>query len=404
MGKTGFPPRVSIATCAADGLRSYDSVRHFVLTSMAVALLAASPWMLSRVHAADARDPEADLKALRARIESAKKNIEADTQRRDALSGELKSADLGIQSARAQSADIRQQVLASERRLDELSREQAETERQIAAQRAALSNEVRLAYMNGSEEQLKLLLNQRDPNELGRMLAYYAYFGRARAARIAEISERLEHLRVLTEDIAAERDRLRKIEAQSQAQLQQLAQARARRAKTLATIQSSLKTNADRLSAMQRQAATLEKLLDEIRNAARDFPILSSQPFAKVQGKLPWPVKGKIVARFGQPRSGGPLKWQGVVIGAEPGSQVRAPFHGRVVYADWLSGLGLLVVLDHGDGYLSLYGHNEQLYRKVGDIVAPGDALGSLGDGKPELYVEIRKGKQPLDPQRWLKK
>ncbi len=125
-----------------------------------------------------------------------------------------------------------------------------------------------------------------------------------------------------------------------------------------------------------------------------------------MKGKLPWPVKGSVLAKYGQLRAGGPLKWQGLVIAAERGAQVRAPYYGRVVYADWLPGLGLLIVLDHGGGYMSLYGHNEQVYRRVGDRVAPGDALAAVGEaaglGRPGLYLEIRKGKQTLDPQDWL--
>jgi septal ring factor EnvC (AmiA/AmiB activator) len=117
-------------------------------------------------------------------------------------------------------------------------------------------------------------------------------------------------------------------------------------------------------------------------------------------------VKGTVLAKFGQLRAGGPLKWQGLVIGAQRGTQVRSPYHGRVVYADWLPGLGLLLVLDHGGGYMSLYGNNEQLYRRVGDRVAPGDVLSAVGDaagvGKPGLYLEIRKGRQALDPATWL--
>jgi septal ring factor EnvC (AmiA/AmiB activator) len=115
-----------------------------------------------------------------------------------------------------------------------------------------------------------------------------------------------------------------------------------------------------------------------------------------------------VLARFGQPRAGGPLKWQGMVIGANRGTQVRAPYYGRVVYADWLPGLGLLLVLDHGGGYMSLYGNNEQLYRRVGDRVSPGDVLAAVGDaagvGKPGLYFEIRRGRTPVDPATWLMK
>jgi len=360
------------------------------------------------VHPADNRATEGDLKTLRGRIEAIRKNIQADTERRDSLAGALQAADMSIQAAREQSAEIRKQRQASERKLAELARERAITEQQVAAQREALSREIRLAYMNGGEEQLKLLLNQQDPNQLGRMLAYYGYFGRARAARIAAINERLEHLQALSDSIAAETQRLRDIESRQQTQLKQLAQARGRRAQTLAAMQASLRTRADQLAGMQRQAAALERLLEELRSVADDFPVSSDQPFAKLQGKLPWPVKGKLRARFGELRAGGPLKWQGVLIGADSGAQVRAPFHGRVEYADWLSGMGLLVIVNHGGGYRSLYGHNEQLYRKVGDTVAPGDALGALGESsgqdRVELYLEIRKGTQPQDPQRWLRK
>jgi septal ring factor EnvC (AmiA/AmiB activator) len=171
-------------------------------------------------------------------------------------------------------------------------------------------------------------------------------------------------------------------------------------------VQSKLKTRNDELAKLQRDASALEKLVEELRRAIEEFPELAEQPFPRVKGKLPWPVKGALLARFGQLRAGGPLKWQGVVIGAERGAQVRAPYHGRVVYADWLPGLGLLLVLDHGGGYMSLYGDNEQLYRRVGDRVAPGDVIAAVGDaaglGKPGLYLEIRKGKQALDPLSWL--
>ena len=262
--------------------------------------------------------------------------------------------------------------------------------------------------MNGQEEQVNLLLNQRDPAELGRMLAYYAYFGRVRGERITSISEHLEHLALLTDGISAETERLRAIEQDSSREVKALAGARDRRAQTLAQVQSKLKNRNDELAKLQREANALEKLVEDLRRAIEEFPELDEQPFQRVKGKLPWPVKGATLARFGQLRAGGPLKWQGMVIGAERGTQVRSPYHGRVVYADWLPGLGLLIVLDHGGGYMSLYGYNEQIFRRVGDRVAPGDVLGAVGDatgvGRPGLYLEIRKGRQALDPTPWLLK
>jgi septal ring factor EnvC (AmiA/AmiB activator) len=237
-------------------------------------------------------------------------------------------------------------------------------------------------------------------------MAYYGYFGRARADRITTITEHLEHLNLLTEKITAETQQLKALEDENAREVKALADVRNRRAQTLASVQSQLKSRNDQLAKLQRDAQALEKLVEELRRAIEAFPELDQQPFHLVQGKLPWPVRGDLLARFGQVRAGGPLKWQGIVIGAQRGTQVRAPYYGRVVYADWLPGLGLLMVLDHGGGYMSLYGHNEQLYRRVGDRVVPGDVLAAVGDaagvGKPGLYFEVRKGRQVLDPTRWL--
>jgi septal ring factor EnvC (AmiA/AmiB activator) len=351
---------------------------------------------------------EAELKQVRGRIDSIRRAIHADAERRDALAGQLKEAELKIQSARERLYDVRAQRIASENRLADLKAEQQTTNKRIDAEREALGAEVRVAYMNGKQEQLKLLLNQQDPAQLGRMMAYYGYFGRARAERITAISEHLAHLELLAEGIAKETDQLRALEEGQARDVKALAGARDQRARTLARVQSKIRTRNDELAKLQREAQALEKLVEELRRAIEEFPELAEQPFQRVKGKLPWPVKGSLLARFGQLRAGGPLKWQGLVIAAERGTQVRSPYYGRVVYADWLPGLGLLVVLDHGGGYMSLYGHNEQVYRRVGDRVAPGDALAAVGDaaglGKPGLYFEIRKGRQALDPGTWLSK
>jgi murein hydrolase activator len=354
---------------------------------------------------------ESELKAVRSRIESIRKGIEADAQRRDALANSLKEADLAVQSAREKVARLRADRLASEKRLAELERDRFETQKQVAAERGLLAKQLRTAYVIGREEQLILLLNQQNPGDLGRMMAYYGYFGRARAERIATIADRLAHLDLLSERVTAETEELRVLEESQARETKQLGQARSGRAQTLATIQSKIRSRNDQAARLERQAKVLEKLIDELQRAAKEFPTLPTQGFARTQGKLPWPVNGKVIAGFGQSRGGGSLRWEGILIGAEPGTQVRALFHGRVVYADHLYGMGLMVMIDHGDGFSSIYGHQEQLFRKVGDSVAPGDVLGVLADqtraqGEPrgELHLEIRKGKQALDPRKWLRK
>ena len=364
-----------------------------------------------QARAASAPTPaakEAELKQVRNRIDSIRRSIQAEAERRDALAGQVKEAELKIQSARERLSDVRARRIASENRLSDLKAEQQTTSKRIDEERGALAAEVRVAYMNGRQEQLKLLLNQQDPAQLGRMMAYYGYFGRARAERITAIGEHLAHLELLAESIASETEQLRQLEADQAKDVKTLAGARDQRARTLAQVQSKIKNRNDELSKLQREAQALEKLVEELRRAIEEFPELAEQPFQRVKGKLPWPVKGSPLARFGTLRAGGPLKWQGMVIAADRGTQVRAPYYGRVVYADWLPGLGLLVVLDHGGGYMSLYGYNEQVYRRVGDRVQPGDVLAAVGDasgvGKPGLYFEIRKGRSALNPADWLVK
>jgi len=371
------------------------------------AALACLGWLgIASAAAPTPEAKEAELKQVRGRIESIRKAIHEDAERRDALTGELRKAELDIQAARERLATVRAQRLDAETRLQQLERERGETEQGVAQERDAFASEVRVAYVSGREEQLKLLLNQENPARLGRMMTYYAYLARARAERITSIGEHLAHLELLTENIAVETQKLRALEADNARDLKLLAGARERREQTLEQVQAKLQSRNDELAKLQRDARSLEQLVEQLRRAIEEFPELAQQPFQRIKGKLPWPVKGPLLARYGQLRAGGPLKWQGLVIGTQRGTQVRSPYYGRVVYADWLPGMGLLIVLDHGGGYMSLYGHNEQLYRRVGDRIAPGDLLAAVGDapgfGKAGLYLEIRRGREPQDPMTWL--
>jgi len=352
---------------------------------------------------------EAELKKVNARIEKVRKSVNADLEKRDKLSVQLRDAELGVQASRRELDDVRAQRIASEARLADLEREQAQRERELAAERGALAGELRTAYVNGREEQLKLLLNQQDPAAVGRMLAYYGYFGRARAERIAGIRDKLEHLMLLREKIAAETGRLRELESQQAQQVATLKGAQQRRSQAVAAIDTQIKSRGGEIKRLESQARGLEKLIADLRKALDRAPVARQAPFEPLKGKLPWPVQqGKVLARFGQPRAGGSLRWQGMLIGTERGARVRAPFEGRVAYADWLPGMGLMIVLDHGGGYLSLYGHNEEVFRKVGDPVAAGDVIGSVGDSgghnQPALYFEVRRGRAPVNPENWLQR
>jgi murein hydrolase activator len=352
---------------------------------------------------------EAELKRVQSRIDKVRKAVNADIEQRDRLGAQLRDAELDVQSARRQLEDVREQRIQSESQLHELEREHARRQSELATERAALSGELRAAYVNGRQEQLKLLLNQQDPTSFGRTLAWYGYFGRARAGRIDGIRDKLEHLELVREKIAAETDRLRALEASQKQKLDSLNTAQARRTRAVAAIESQIQDRGGELARLQTQARSLEKLIVELRKALENVPVAKQAPFENLRGRLPWPVQsGKVLARFGQPRAGGSLRWQGMLVGTERGARVRAPFAGRVVYADWLPGMGLMIVLDHGKGYMSLYGHNEELFRKVGEAVAAGDVIASVGDSgghnQPALYFEVRRGREPVNPENWLQR
>ena len=191
--------------------------------------------------------------------------------------------------------------------------------------------------------------------------------------------------------------------------MSRLQSARERRGRALVSLETESKNRARELARLKDQQGGLEKLVRELRRALEridKFPTDSKDAFAKLRGKLAWPVAGKLLASFGQTRAGG-VKWDGVLVSGSQGAAVRAVYHGRVVYADWLSGLGLLTIIDHGDGYLSLYGHNERLYKEVGERVTAGDTIATVGDSggrsTPALYFEIRKAGRPVDPRPWFK-
>src|SRR6202035_802244 len=187
--------------------------------------------------------------------------------------------------------------------------------------------------------------------------AYYSYFGRARAGQIRLIEDDMQRIAELDRELAAEDQQLAELEKQQRAQLRALEQARTQR------------TRVQNLERLRSQQAGLEKLLRELRTAMERFPLEGNDAFARLRGKLAWPVTGRLVARFGDARAGG-VHWNGVLVATERGAPVKAVCQGRVIYADWLPGLGLLTIVDHGDGYLSLYGHNERLYKAAGEPVA----------------------------------
>jgi murein hydrolase activator len=373
------------------------------------AVLASLPLVLAAAPGhpeADARRAEEELKGVQAEIERISAEVSAEQVQRDRLTRELRSAEVSVGKARAALAEVRGERAAGAARRAALATEKHQREEELAANRAALEGQLRAAYLIGRQEPLKLLLNQKDPALAGRMFVYYSYFGRARAGQIHLIENDVGRLADLDRELAAEDDKLGELETQQRAQLEDLEQARAQRSHVLASLTAESHSKAQNLERLKSQQAGLEKLLRELRAAMERFPVEGNDAFTRLRGKLAWPVTGKLLARFGEARAGG-VRWDGVLVATERGAPVKAVCQGRIIYADWLPGLGLLAIVDHGDGYLSLYGHNERLYKAAGERVEAGDTIAASGDSggspRPELYFEIRKAGRPVDPQPWFR-
>ncbi len=354
----------------------------------------------------DARKAEADLQAVKSEIERITREVSAEQVERDRLTQELRTSELSVGKLRDALSAVRRERAERAARRAALTAEQRVREAEVQHNRAALAGQLRAAYLIGRQEPLKLLLNQEDPALAGRMFAYYSYFGRARAGQIKLIEDDLQRLAELDGELAAEDQQLAQLEKQQRAQLHELEHARTQRSHVLASLEAQSHTRAQSLERLRSQQSGLEKLLRELRTAMERFPLEGNDAFARLRGKLAWPVSGRLVARFGDTRAGG-VHWDGVLVATERGAPVKAVCQGRVIYADWLPGLGLLTIVDHGDGYLSLYGHNERLYKAAGEPVAAGEALAAAGDSggssRPELYFEIRKGGKPVDPRPWFR-
>jgi len=343
---------------------------------------------------------------VRTEIDRVRSQIERDQMERDRLAKELHGAETAVGEAREGLEQLRRERTERTDRRSALAGERHERERELAAERDALAREVRAAYAIGREEPLKLLLSQRDPERTSRMLAYYGYFGRARAERIGRIESKVQQIVMLDEQLETEQRRIAELEEARKAEVEKLERARARRGQVLANLQAESASRQQSLERLRQQQTGLEKLVRELARAMEKFPVDAKDAFARLRGKLAWPVTGQLAARFGESRGGG-VRWNGVLITAERGAPVRAIYHGRVIYADWLPGLGLLAIVDHGDGYISLYGHNDKLYKAAGERVTAGDTIAAVGDtggrSRPELYFEVRRSGRPVDPRPWFR-
>jgi septal ring factor EnvC (AmiA/AmiB activator) len=365
-------------------------------------------WLPSAsLDAATPKKTEAELRALNQKIERMTREVSRDALERERQSTGLRAAELSLGQARGEVSRLNREYADRATRRAALAQSREQEQRTLTGERAALGGQLRAAYMIGQEEPLKLLLNQQDPLHSGRLYVYYSYFSRARALEIAQIQQHVQHLTELDAELEQQQTELVGLKSAQQSQLNQLERARNDRQTVLASFNAAAHSREEGLERLKTQQADLERLLKELDHSLKTVPPPDNATgFGRSRGLLNWPVTGQITAQYGAKRATG-VSWEGVVIATERGASVNAVAAGRVVYADWLPGLGLLVIIDHGEGYMSLYGHNDRLLKAVGDSVAAGEAVAAAGDtggrASPELYFEIRRTGKPVDPAPWFR-
>ena len=372
-------------------------------------LLLLLPFGLAPGHAgaASADQTQAQLRALKERIERVSRDVGRDAVERDRLARNLRSAELAVVASQSELESLRAQEASHNEQRASLAAERARVNAALAHERDSLAAQLLVAYQIGRHEPMQLLLNQRDPAAVTRMFTWYGYFGRARATQIAGIAAQVQHIDALDAALAEQEQALAQLRGAKQERLAQLESGRAQRHSALVNLQAEARSRAASLARLRAQQADLERLLRELAQAVPpSAPSDSKSSFGRLRGRLDWPVAGRVVASFGDTRASG-VDWDGMVVATERAAPVRAVAAGRVIYADWLPGLGLLTIVDHGAGYLSLYGYNDQLRRSVGESVGAGDVIAAAGDtgGRPapQLYFEIRRGGKPIDPRPWFR-
>ena len=302
---------------------------------------------------------------------------------------------------------LNSKLSAIKKKITGLQNKQSELKEQISLQKHNLAEQLRSAHVMGKQQQIKLLLNQEDPNKLSRVMKYYDIFNQARIENVRELNVAIKELSKVEEQLASEKLALTPVVESRAAEQRTLLQSKKKRTVVLAGLQKRLKEGGSELKLLQENEKRLESLLVSIRQAIETIPISESKnkAFRSLKGKLRWPLKGTLHKRFGSVRKSGRL--DGVLISAREGTTIRSISHGRVVFADWLRGYGLLLIIDHGENYLSLYAFNESLYKEVGDWVAEAEPVATVGisggQQKAGLYFGIRKNGKPVNPTHWCR-
>jgi septal ring factor EnvC (AmiA/AmiB activator) len=345
-----------------------------------------------------------DLERLHKRIGNLQQELEKAGESKSEAADALRDSERAISTSSRKLNELAHHQVEANRALNQLNGQSRQLEHDMQTEQNLLSRLLYQQYLGGKQEFLKLLLDSRDPNQTARELQYFEYIARSRAAWLKTLRDKLQRLQSLTAQARIKSREIATLQADERTQRQHLESDKRIRQQTLVKIAHQMKQQRREIGRLQRDENRLSHLVDKLAH-------MLSQPkgsiaFKSLKRRLQLPVKGKPDNKFGSPRPDSNVLWKGWFLRAETNQPVRAIASGSVVYADWLRGFGNLMIVDHGDGYMSLYGNNETLYKQVGEEIRGGDTIADVGNsgGNEDsgLYFELRHEGKPLDPAQWI--
>ena len=351
---------------------------------------------------------QSKLDILQSNISELQKTLTARNEQQTDLETDLERVETEASTLNTSIRELSNNIKTVEKQLIGKQKEKANLEVNISGQNDTIIAQLRSAQKIGDQEPIKLLLNQEDPQKIARMFKYYDYFLQARSAKIEQYLISVTALNDIIQSISS--NKLELISAKDSLSKNQvnLKTNITQRENTLRKLQLAVANDQQKLTDLKRQRRELETLLNEVETAVADLILpTNSLPFTSRKGELEWPTKGKLAQRYGAQRNG-PVQWQGWLIKVSAGAAVKTVHQGRIVFSNYLRGFGLLLIIDHGDGYMTLYGHNQELLKDTGDWVQTNEIIARAGNtgglSAPALYFEIRSQGQPTNPKKWLQK
>lgn len=360
-----------------------------------------------------------ELDNLRKRITSLQQELDKTSESKSEAADSLRKSERAISNSNRKLAELAQQQIEAENTLGQLQLQGNLLEKAMQGQQTLLGKLLYQQYLGGRQEYLKMLLNNRDPNQMARDIVYYEYIARSRAVWLHTLRDNLDQLHEVTTQTKQKSDEIASLQAEQSSQRLTLEKDKITHQQVLQKIALQLKQQRNEIGRLQRDENSLAQLvakLSRILAQPKSKNLFSNNnlpdnrfdgsPFERLKGKLALPVKGTVSNKFGATRPDSTVQWKGLFVKAPANQPVKAVAAGRVVFADWLRGFGNLLILDHGKGYMSLYGNNETLYKQVGDVLRGGDTIAAVGNsgGNDEsgLYFELRHEGQPMDPMKWI--